>query len=92
LRPNAWLAAHSVAPGGRIVLQMEEMRVFGVARVLAVDRCPEVRPGRGRVVTGTISHLNGFVRQLTFGICSTKHTLTGQNAGSRTCSSSTTVD
>lgn len=34
--------------------------------MLRVDPCPLIHPGRGRVVTGTISHFNGYVRALTY--------------------------
>jgi hypothetical protein len=66
LRPLDWLHEKGATPGARIHLVLEELGLSGAATVVSVSACPEINRGRGRVVTGTISHLNGFVRQLWF--------------------------
>jgi YD repeat-containing protein len=66
LRSRAWLdAAGVVGPGDKIFLEFDELGVRGEATVLAIA------PGRatlgpGRLVVGTVSHLNDDVYQLSF--------------------------
>jgi hypothetical protein len=45
-------------------LDIEELGVHGWARVTAVEACPEVADGPGRVVTATFAHVNETVQRL----------------------------
>jgi hypothetical protein len=58
LRPLAWLEVSGAFPGREIHLGLPEMGIDGLAEVLAVDPCPSIPPGPGRLVTGTFSHDN----------------------------------
>ena len=40
---------------------MPEMSCQGWAEVMAIDACPEIESGGGRVVTGTFAHTHGYV-------------------------------
>ncbi len=54
LRPAAWLsevASHQDARGLWVHLSIPEWDVQGLALVIAIDRCPVVKPGQGRIVT-----------------------------------------
>jgi hypothetical protein len=42
--------------GGTVFISVPECGIDGNAEVLAIDPCPEIRPGSGRVVTGTFLH------------------------------------
>jgi hypothetical protein len=66
LRPLDWLNRHRLRDRKHIRLNIDELGLLGLARILAIERCPTIRPGRGRVVTGTITHFNAFVKQLWF--------------------------
>lgn len=44
-----------VQPGGVIRFTLPELELDGPADVLAVEPCPAVQPGRGRVITGTFA-------------------------------------
>jgi YD repeat-containing protein len=66
LRPLDWLVRHGLPGSMKILLEIDELGVHGLAKVLAIEACPPIRKGRGRVVTGTITHFNGFVKQLSF--------------------------
>jgi hypothetical protein len=57
LRPLAWLEAVGARVGGTVHLRLPEMGLDDPAAVLAIAPCPECKPGRGRVVTGTFRHL-----------------------------------
>jgi hypothetical protein len=57
LRPLEWVEERGARPGGSIHLHLPEMGLNDRAQVLAVGPCPPVRPGQGRVVTGTFRHL-----------------------------------
>lgn len=56
LRPLTWLADHAAQQGGIIAVDMPELGAVGTARVLSIEPCPPIRPGRGHVVTGRFSH------------------------------------
>jgi RHS repeat-associated protein len=69
LQPPTWLAAHRVRVGAHVPLPLdlvemglpEEMR----GEVLAIEPCPRIRTGPGRVVLTTVNHLNAYVLGLT---------------------------
>ncbi|MBI4603881.1 MAG: hypothetical protein HY721_18145 [Planctomycetes bacterium] len=64
LRPAGWVEATGCQPGGQVWLDLEEMAVAGWAQVSQVGPCPPIEQGAGRVVLGTITHLNGYVLQV----------------------------
>lgn len=61
LRPTSWFEASGAAIGKQIQLSIPEQGLDGNALVLAIDECPEVGKGNGRVVTGTFTHIRGGV-------------------------------
>jgi hypothetical protein len=68
LQPPSWLAAHQVRVGGEapIPMDLEELGLPEVpGRVLAVEPCAPIQPGRGRVILTTINHLSADVHELT---------------------------
>jgi hypothetical protein len=56
LRPARWLAERDVAAGGTVDIDVPECGISGRADVLAVEACPPIAPGAGRVVTSTFHH------------------------------------
>jgi hypothetical protein len=68
LQPPEWLAAHNVRVGAWVPLPLdlvemgmpEDMR----GQVMAIEPCPMIKPGRGRVVQTTVNHLNANLREL----------------------------
>jgi hypothetical protein len=59
LRPRWWLEERRVRAGGTLALAVPECGIVGTARVVSVGPCPPIRPGKGRVVTGTFHHTAG---------------------------------
>jgi hypothetical protein len=59
LRPLTWLVETECQIGNVIHLVLPEQGLDGQAQVLTVNTCPPIDPGRGRVVTGTITHVRG---------------------------------
>lgn len=64
LRSREWLHDIRACVGGTVYLNMPEMGVKGEADVLAIEPCPEIEPGPGRIVTGTFAHTAGEVYDL----------------------------
>ena len=64
LRDCAWLEDHHAHVGGTVWLNMPEMGVEGLAEVLAIEPCPPLEEGEGRLVTGTFRHTSGEVYDL----------------------------
>jgi hypothetical protein len=56
LRPVWWLAERDVAAGGTVEIDVPECGISGRADVLAVEACPPIASGPGRVVTSTFHH------------------------------------
>lgn len=56
LRSLTWLTDHGADAGRTIRLVFPELGIQGPAEVLAVDACPQIEDGPGRVVTGTFQH------------------------------------
>ena len=57
LRPLGWLAEHGARRvGDRVRLDLPEMGAVGTFRVVAVEPCPAIESGPGRVVTGVFRH------------------------------------
>jgi hypothetical protein len=66
LRPLAWVEDVGAAVGATIDLRLEELKIEGEALVEEIDACPQIEDGPGRVVTATLSHLNGDLHELEF--------------------------
>ena len=64
LRRVELLERWCVVVGGLAYLDMPEMGAVGWARVLAIEPCPPLMPGRGCLVTGTFRHSRGIVFDL----------------------------
>jgi hypothetical protein len=56
LRPLTWLNEQYGEVGGTVFISVPECGIDGNANVLAIDSCPEIPSGGGRVVTGTFLH------------------------------------
>ncbi len=66
LRPLAWVESVRATEGATILFGLPEMGLKGPATVVSVSDCPAIKPPPGRVVLGTVSHLNGYVYELRF--------------------------
>ncbi len=66
LRPLAWIESVRATEGATILFGLPEMGLKGPATVVSVSDCPAIKPPPGRVVLGTVSHLNGYVYELRF--------------------------
>jgi hypothetical protein len=64
LRTIEWFDSLSLSEDGRIWLDIDEVGLHGWAEVAGVEACPPIQAGAGRVVTGTITHLNSFVMEV----------------------------
>ena len=56
LRPASWVEEHSATVGGKLEISVDDCGIEGDAEVLAIDPCPPIMAGSGRVVTGTYRH------------------------------------
>jgi hypothetical protein len=66
LRPIEWIQATGAHEGSWIDLSLNELGIANRAHVRSIDPCPIIAHGAGRVVLGTLTHLSGYVRTLTF--------------------------
>jgi hypothetical protein len=56
LRPLTWLNEQHGEVGGTVFISVPECGIDGNANVLAIEPCPAIPSGAGRVVTGTFLH------------------------------------
>lgn len=56
LRPLTWLNERKAEVGGTVFISAPECGIDGHAQVLAIQPCPEILPGDGRVITETFQH------------------------------------
>ena len=56
LRPLEWLKERRGAVGRDVELNLEELGIAAPATILAINPCPRIESGDGRVVTGTFQH------------------------------------
>jgi hypothetical protein len=56
LRPLTWLNEQHGEVGGTVFISVPECGIDGHAGVLAIEACPDISSGAGRVVTGTFLH------------------------------------
>jgi hypothetical protein len=70
LVPPEWIALHDAKVGNLvpIPLDLQEMGLDEnlLAKVQAIERCPEIRAGPGRVVLTTVNHLSYGICNLTY--------------------------
>ena len=69
LQPPEWIKQHDVRIGATVPLPLDLVEM-GLPRdlcatVIAVEHCPEISDGPGRVVLTTVNHLNKYVFELT---------------------------
>ncbi|WP_232056228.1 hypothetical protein [Tuwongella immobilis] len=65
LRSVDWFNAHAVPPVGQTMrLDLPEMGAEGEAIVTAIEACPEIAPGCGRLVMSRFRHSHGEVYDL----------------------------
>ncbi len=64
LRPLAWIEQTQATVGSQIHFELAELGIDGPACVLAIEPCPEIESGRGRVITGTFTTAKCQVMQL----------------------------
>jgi hypothetical protein len=69
LQTTEWLREHNVSVGAwpPLPLDLDEMGLTDELRgeVTAIEPCPPIRSGPGRVVLTTVNHINRFVLELT---------------------------
>jgi hypothetical protein len=65
LRPIGWLESCNAQVGSSIHLVVSEQGLDGLADVLAIEPCPSIFSGVGRVVTGTFTHVRGGILRIT---------------------------
>lgn len=63
-RPLAWIEAEEARVGLSVETSFPDVGLDGLARVERIDPMPPIGRGEGCVVTGTITHMNGYVREL----------------------------
>jgi hypothetical protein len=70
LQPLEWVTAHHIEVGAwtSVPLDLQEMGYDPneLAQVIAVEACPPIEDGPGRVVISTVNHLNAAIHELTF--------------------------
>jgi len=64
LRSLEWIAEHSAIVGGKVHISVPECGIDADADLLAIDPCPSIEPGEGRVVTGTFKHSSAHAVEL----------------------------
>jgi hypothetical protein len=64
LRPIGWLESCNARVGSSIHLVVSEQGLDGLADVLAIEPCPRIYSGVGRVVTGTFTHVRGGILRI----------------------------
>jgi hypothetical protein len=56
LRPLSWIKESNAQISATIFLDLPEMGAQGLAKVLNIEPCPPIKPGKGNVITGTFHH------------------------------------
>ena len=64
LRPIGWLESCNARVGSSIHLVVSEQGLDGLADVHAIEPCPRISSGVGRVVTGTFTHVRGGILRI----------------------------
>jgi hypothetical protein len=66
LRPQWWLQEEQARVGGTVLISVPECGIDGRADVLAIEPCPQINSGEGRVVIGTYRHQPAAILKLHF--------------------------
>jgi hypothetical protein len=66
IRSAEWLQTNKVQVGRDVRLAFEELKVDDDGYVRSISSCPVIEQGEGCIVTGTFTHLNSDVLELTF--------------------------
>ena len=64
LRPLEWLDQHQAVIGSVLLIELAELGVEGPGAVQAIESCPEIESGEGRVVIGRFIHRRDGVLQM----------------------------
>lgn len=64
LRPLSWLQGEHAEVGGTVFISVPECGIDGHAEVFAINPCPPIKPGKGRIVTGTYRHSSAKIVDL----------------------------
>ena len=69
LQPPEWLHEHQAKVGAMVPIPLDlvemDMPAEMHAEIVAIEPCPEIEDGAGRVVLTTVNHLNRIVMELT---------------------------
>jgi hypothetical protein len=66
LRSLKWIREVGAAPRRFIDIELAEMGLRGVAKVVSIRPSPKIKPGAGRVVLMTVTHLDQGVMEIEF--------------------------
>lgn len=78
LRPLGWFGGSTPDIGDWLVVDLEELGLAGETEIIAVNDCPVVIPGPGRVVLSVFRHSQGVVGTLHLqGVDETNHVTAG---------------
>ena len=66
MRSHQWIEANAVELGGTVHLAIDEIGIEGRGRVSALPSCPQIDRGAACLVTGTFTHRNRDVLEVTF--------------------------
>jgi len=64
LRLLGWIGERNAAPGSWIEYSLDKLDLTGLAHVVSVEDCVESKPGTGRVVLTTLTHVSKVVVNL----------------------------
>lgn len=64
LRPIVWVQSSARKGDSEIWLNINELDLKGWATVTETSECPPIQVGEGRIVLGTITHLNSYVMEM----------------------------
>lgn len=69
LQPPEWIAKHKAKVGAMVPIPLDLVEMGSPsdlkAKVLAIERCPQIEDGPGQVIQTTVNHLNQFLFRLT---------------------------
>jgi hypothetical protein len=64
LRDLDWINNNGIVENGVASLSLTELGISGQAKVISIEPCPDIFPGRGNVVTGTFRHIKNNIIDL----------------------------
>ncbi len=66
IKNSQWLKDNFIEKGGLIYLSMQELGAVGQAKIVDIAKCPELKKGKGRLVTSTFKHLSSLTLDIEF--------------------------